>query len=605
MRLAAPEHLQLPQGLIRRLILPIWGVLLAFAICAQVVGTWRAYHQVYNIHGVFADLGFRGRIGSEGQLEVQPTPNVGQVAAIAEGAWIYAINGTRFYNAPEERYAELLSGSEGSYVAVTFVDRENTVVRNHYLVRSAVHRAQTQRFSDWLMDIVLIPFLGLLAAGLGLYGSYLLVRRRSNDPVAVILAVGLVGLVLTGDQPPLFLFWAFNNVAVAGEIYLLAYVLAFVPLAVALPAFPNGRYEPRWSAWLAILGPPVGVSIFAASLIQNLHPAVRVLFSYYLLVPLVLAALVAAAVRFKKTPRGHEKQQLKWAFVGFVFGLAAVIAGEVLLASPLVREGSASFGLWVAAVILRAVGSILIPLGVVMSVLELRLNDADSAIGRSAGYALITLLIGAVWAGSTTWINKLLGDTVAPAVATGISTMLAAAIFVPTRERIMKWMEKKFQPALVKLRGLPARLGPWRHDHDPAELARGTLLAIVNGVQASSAALVLTLAQGHQVLAMYETTEDDVLRELGFEAALEERAFPLRLNLDDLLGPVGVLLIGPRTDGASYTSDERSAVALIKGPLAEALRATSRRANRNQVLAEMLTSVDARVARLETIRGAV
>jgi len=155
----------------------------------------------------------------------------------------------------------------------------------------------------------------------------------------------------------------------------------------------------------------------------------------------------------------------------------------------------------------------------------------------------------------------------------------------------------------VKMRGLPAKLLPWRSDHDPADVAKGTLLAIVNGVQASSAALVLDDEGEPRVLATYEVEEHISLADIGQDDP-EARAFPVHLKLDDLVGPIGFLLIGPRSDGASYNSDEKAAMKLVAGPLAEVLRATSRRAHRNHALAEMLTAVDARVARLEALKAA-
>ena len=284
---------------------------------------------------------------------------------------------------------------------------------------------------------------------------------------------------------------------------------------------------------------------------------------------------------------------------GLVFGLPAIAIAETL-AAVLSLQGTAAYAFALASTILEPVGAIMIALGLLMSLMGWRLNDADGAFGQSAGYGVVTLVIGAVWTTTTTWANDFLGAWLGGASATGLSTMLATAVFVPTREKILAWTENKFQPALVRLRTLPGRLQPWKHDHEPVDIARGTLLAIVDGVNASSAAIILTEGGVPRVLATHETSEDEALRALAADANEgAESPFPFRLVLDDLIGPVGLLLLGPRSDGASYRSDERKAIELVEGPLAEALRATSRRSQRNSALSTLMTNVEARIASLE------
>jgi hypothetical protein len=43
-------------------------------------------------------------------------------------------------------------------------------------------------------------------------------------------------------------------------------------------------------------------------------------------------------------------------------------------------------------------GYAMVPIGLLFSVLGYRLNDVDAAIGRSAAYAAVTMLVGVVWA---------------------------------------------------------------------------------------------------------------------------------------------------------------------------------------------------------------
>lgn len=599
-----PQQLSAPSPMVRTLLTPLWAALLVLAVVAQLGGTWRTLTNFYQYNPPFAALGLisRGAIGVEG------APGIEQTSSIPRDSQIYSIGEEAVDETVTfEQLSERLAGEMGSRVTVGFVLPDGSY-RDLDLERSDANYRIAAPVWLTVIDRILLPLLGALAAGFGLYVSVLLWRRR-EDGVAQLLALGLIFLVLTGVEPDRFAYYALNDSNLVATVSLAAFLSAYASLIVAIPAFPDGRYWPAWSGWLAIVTPIFAIAsltvyiTFAQSEQTPLLTVVDYAVSWHIIIALMVLAVFAAWLRFRATPPGLEKQQAKWAALGIIFGLLAIAFSEEVLGN-IVIGGPAQVMIDSASSIICALGMIAIPLGLMMSLLGLRLNDADGAIGRSAGYAAITLLIGAIWAASTTWINRLIGDQLAPAAAAGISTMVAAAIFVPTRERILKWTEKRFQPALVKLRGLPAKLLPWRDDHNPADVARGTLLAIVNGVQASSAALILDDEGAPRVLATYEADEQAALADISHEDP-DARAFPVHLRLDDLVGPIGFLLIGPRSDGASYNSDEKSALKLVAGPLAEVLRATSRRAGRNLALTEMLTAVDARVARLEALKTAV
>lgn len=618
-----PRHLAAPPRWLRMVLTPIWAALMLIAVVAQVGGIWRSTLNWLYYNPPFSVLGLYAGDGSM----VAGVPGVAQTSALANGASIEAIDSVGVpAEISYEELAPLLAGPIGSHVSVMVLmepDPANPTAEDRFETFNLQRTEQNRQLADptWqtIVDRIVVPLLSTIALGCALFASWKLWRRR-EDGVAQLLAVGLVLLVLTGEMPLKFAGWLAPNSLASDGVTAAVTLICITVLAVTIPAYPGGTYRPKWGGWLGLVAPvlllialPATVYFYGARLTflhyltpQNMTPFagtpawVDASTSQYPLFAALLIAVIAAWLRFRGTPPGREKQQFKWAALGIVFGLllmflpafiaswaplsdlSAVIAGEIVL-------------------ILSALGMIAIPLGILMSLMGWRLNDADSAISRSAGYALISLLIGGLWAAMTSWINKLVGAQLSPSAAAGISTAVAAAVFVPARERILKWMEAKLQPALVRLRGLPAKLLPWRSDHNPADIARGTLLAVVNGINARSAALVLTEEGGSRVIATYETTSDEVLTDLAAEDPAA-RSFPLHIKLDDLIGNVGYLLIGPRSDDATYNSDERAAIKVVAGPLGEVLRGASRRADRDTALAQILTAVDARVARLEALR---
>lgn len=460
--------------------------------------------------------------------------------------------------------------------------------------RPAILQKPEYRVPDWwwAVDLIFNPLVGAVAAALAVCAAALLLWRRSECGFAIFLAFGLVSLALADSQSANFLQW------IGWDLLAFALLMIAAPvLMMAFPAFPDGRYRPAWARWLR-LTPWAVAAWFAAAILTDadLNSAIWALLPLFFLQ--IGVSTFATYRRYRMTTDRRERQQLKWAAFGFVLGLPLMFSTWVAVYFPDPASDTVAVVRDLVLMILSSAGQILVPLGVLLSLLGIRLNDADVAIGRSAGYALVTILVGAVWAASTTWMDTLVKDQTTRHTAAGISALLAAALFIPLRDRVLAWTERRIQPALVRLRGLPARINPLMHDHSPSDLANGALAAIANGVQASRAAIVSFDGERRNMLAFYKTDEAAVIADLARDPDADDE-FPVHIPLADLCGEVGVLLVGRRTDGASFNSDQRAALQLVKAPLAEALRATSRRAARNAALAAAVAAIEARVARLE------
>lgn len=621
-----PARLADAPTFVRRLLLAFWSLLFVLGLITVTIGTRDMVRARTAESASLAAAAPFMRLGFQQPVDcclMQVAPGVAQTAGLYEVGEITRVGDTRIDPASMtlDQLAALLDQPEGTEIPITYNynDFENgdgsPVDANVTLRVSEEDRMRALAFKQQLPSFValrdIIVWLGVIAQFLALGVSALIVARKRRDTISFVLAFSLLGLVLFNPSwegfvyglelgqyyEPLYGPWFENFIGQTAQL------LVLIPLYIALPAYPDGRYTPRWTAWIALLGPLLALaSVFGWEYLPVNTSSV--------LPALMLVLLgVGALMRFRRTPPGVEKQQLKWVAFGLGFGVLA-IAIQLILDAVSYRQlwyvddfGNARAGILpmagiIATELIGVIGRILIPLGLLMSIMKWRLNDADSAIGRSTAYATITLLIGALWATMTVWVNRMLGDALGPNGAAGLSTVIAGAVLVPTRERTLKWTEKKFQPALVRMRALPAKLTPWKHDHDPADLARGALNAIVRGVDASSGAIALRQGDGWLPVATHEVSETSVIEQLEREQP-DPDIFPLRVDLDDIGGQVGVLLLGPRGDGASYNTDEKKAIDVIETPLAEALRATSRRAQRNGELARMLSALEARIARVE------
>jgi hypothetical protein len=568
-RRGPPERLGQVAPSLARWLHPLWFVLFGLAIVGQAGGAWRVWETVERVEPAFARLGLSSGTDADDRLTVSPLGSRARAAGVAPDSRLLGIDGRPV--AAEERIwtvAQRLDGPEGG-AATLLIAPPGKAPRAVRLVRSL--DAEADRSGRALAGLInALQLVGALLILPFLAAGWLLRRKAGGAPVPWLLAFAFVALAASLFTP--LAFWDYLGVH-DGWGALMA--LWFTLLLIALPTYPDGRFTPRFMRWMLVAAPVAGL----ASMTETFGDLGG--FLYLLLVP---AALWSLLRRYRATPRGAERQQIKWAAFGLFAGVGALL-GAGLAALPLVflpLGDIATFALFAFIFFLLCLGLLLMPLGLLLSLARWRLNDADAAIGRSAGYAAVTLGVGIVWAVSMSWANQLIGQMVGggTAMATALSTLVAALVFVPARERVLGWSERRFQPALVRLRALPARLEPIGHADAPAEVAAAALPEIVDGVGASGARI--EDEAGVAVAEIGAAPRD------GGEAVV-------------MLAGFGALRLGPRSDGASYRRDERAALAALADPLGKALAAAAARARRQARIDAALAGIEARLARLEKV----
>jgi hypothetical protein len=243
-------------------------------------------------------------------------------------------------------------------------------------------------------------------------------------------------------------------------------------------------------------------------------------------------------------------------------------------------------------------------LGLIVSLLRYRLYDAEAAISRSAGYALLTIMLGLTFAVSVKTVEYLV-ETYLGQEAGGLSGAIAAGLAVllvtPLNARVQGWAERRFQKDLLILRrDLPECMEDLRETGTPEALADEALDRVSTGVRAVRAAILVG-----PVTAVRGTGKAE-LRAWLKQAAPDEDAdkldcrradplFPMRipLRVRHARGkPLGWLLLGPRPDGSFYGKAERAVLAEIADPLARALHIAEQRALREARLEARLAALE-------------
>jgi divalent metal cation (Fe/Co/Zn/Cd) transporter len=150
-------------------------------------------------------------------------------------------------------------------------------------------------------------------------------------------------------------------------------------------------------------------------------------------------AWLAIQVPTYRHASGVHRQQLKWLYSGaviFVFAYFGVfIATLAVEAIPGWDNQSVTNALAI-------LGTAALPVCLAVAVLKYRLYELNRIISRVASYALITALLGGLFAGLVLLATRVL--PVKGSVAVAAATLVIAALFNPLRRRVQRAVDRRF-----------------------------------------------------------------------------------------------------------------------------------------------------------------
>jgi hypothetical protein len=307
-------------------------------------------------------------------------------------------------------------------------------------------------------EVLAFLVLGLPYATVGA----LIAARQPSQPIgwlmlgcglalaASLVSDGMVNLGLDRDAPTLA-----GASALASSLIFSTFFLCLVTTVLLLP---NGRLaSPRWRVagagvvvlalldLAAIIRPgvfldweeegvrnPLGVS--ALNGVAGVLEQVAIALTFALL----LTGIVSVGVRYHRA-RGVERQQLRWIVTaGAATGLTWVL---LIIAGFIVPDGPVVDTFW--AVALLSIG--LIPVGVGFAVLRYRLYDIDRVVSRALVYGAVTALLALAYVGLVLTGQALFSSFAGGSdLAIAASTLLVAALFLPVRSRVQRFVDRRF-----------------------------------------------------------------------------------------------------------------------------------------------------------------
>jgi hypothetical protein len=264
--------------------------------------------------------------------------------------------------------------------------------------------------------------------------------RKSRDWFVLLVALMLV-MVGTNN--------VMNVLASSHSLWQLpaqaCHFLSLVLLFLAFSLFPNGRFVPRWMAWLLLIWMAFqSLNIFFADAPWGINtwPFLLVACLWFAL----LASLVFAQVyRFVRVSTPVQREQTKWV----VFAVVVVIVGEFLIFLPLVLFPTLSASIYglVSGPSFDLL-TLLIPLSFGFALLRYHLWDIDVLIHRTLVYGILTVLLALVYSGIVIGLQALVllftGQVLESPLVVVASTLAIAALFHPLRHRIQAVIDRRF-----------------------------------------------------------------------------------------------------------------------------------------------------------------
>lgn len=554
-----------------------WIAAFGVAVLTVIVSTIYTYRATYELQPAFETVGLDFTVNSDnGRLLVGTLAGADDRLRVPVEASITSIDGkTVSPDAPFVAIAERLRTAPGPTVAITLGHPDGTTTSLNQRRAEVVRSPDEQRSRNLRIGARLAA--GLLACAALLLCSCLLALRRPADPVAMLFAFAFAGMAATIDPPLQMWIWTRQTLVIDVVSSLFYYFLL-----IGFATFPDGVFVPRFTRWLLLLGIPMAVFVS----LPNVNTDLQALLG----IGLLLAVLVGQFVRFRRSPPGIARQQIKWAAFGFAIGLTLVAAAFVLVSTipddpaqqiPLVN---------LSVLLLFSLGMAIKAFGLLVALTRFRLWEADTVITRSAAYAVVTLIVGMVWAASSDLVKLIVSEVMgreSEAGATTVGAIIAAGIFSPTQSAVLGWTRQHFGGPIDRIKGSAERLKSWGLAETPAEVATRALGIIDEAIHPAAAAVVLDTLEGAELVAAREV-----------QSAADPKLVE-SLPLADEEGPVGTLRLGRRSDGNRYNRQELEAVRQIIPHLADALRVARGRHSRESMLQQQIEAMAERLAQLE------
>ncbi|MCH8341008.1 MAG: hypothetical protein IIA51_05580 [Chloroflexi bacterium] len=269
--------------------------------------------------------------------------------------------------------------------------------------------------------------------------------RRSGDWIGLLVSMALIAIGINGLSDNVNLL--IKQIPAFTPLYNLLGAVGIALMILVIFVFPDGRFVPSWTRYVAI--PLVVVALADPLLALVLPPLENTSGTIAALSALLIGFAVGAIAqiqRFRNHSNLEQRQQTKWVIFGFLTLLlvALIWTFTVELFPPPPGPGRLYFTLISFPILLLLL--LALPITMTMSILRYRLFDIDIVIKRTAVYGALTIVILIIYFVTVLALQSTFraltgrGDQLAIVA----STLLIAALFNPLRGRIQTAVNRRF-----------------------------------------------------------------------------------------------------------------------------------------------------------------
>ena len=297
---------------------------------------------------------------------------------------------------------------------------------------------------------------------LSLVVAFLIFFRRSDDWMAHVASIMLVTIFVVFSPSPMMLA---NAQPLWRWPIILLRAIALTSTVGLFYLFPDGRFVPRWTRWLAI-----GLLALIGALVAAGAP-------FRTGLPVFIIALATGAgfqiYRYRWVSTPLQRQQTKWVVLGitgmvlpllvfFIFGQLNPSLNPLQSNEPILSQAAAVFTMMVIFCVI--IPLCFLPVTLAFSLLRYRLWDVDLVINRTLVYSTLTAGVVGLYILIVGWSS--IGLQTQNNLAGSVFAILVIAIL--------------FQPLRRRLQGVADRFVPVPKSASPLEQHKDNL-AIPHG----------------------------------------------------------------------------------------------------------------------------
>jgi hypothetical protein len=357
----------------------------------------------------------------------------------------------------------------------------------------AAYRLSVSAYATYIAALEITVVLGFLLAAL----AVMLLTRGAPRALFVALTLTTFGAALPGTAFAIIIGRPISDVPVStlqglGWFFLL--IFAYL--------FPNGRFTPGWTRYLAPLWAAwVGAFFAFAHDVFAQHPLL-VGTTFLIWVWWFATGAYAQYRRYISVDTDAERYQTKWAVVGFFGAIIGALIAAVphIAALSLGRPDLLGVGYQLIATTVISASGLLIPFTITTGMLRRRLFDVDLIINRALVYSALSATLALVYGvcvialmGLVAAVSGRFSVNAAQHPITLVSaTLVVAALAQPLHRRIQRDINRRFYRRRFNMQRILQAFGSeLKHEVELEQLCDRLLQTVSRTMQPSHVSLWL------------------------------------------------------------------------------------------------------------------